>query len=402
MAMNSRAGARVSSDNFSKYTDYWAIGTSMQVAITELTPGVNYKAKGLYQVGDTIYVESGAGHSFTTAFDNWCYFENKGVSSVTLSITNTMDTAPDLEYSLDKENWVDMGFEGAEVITVPAGGKVYLRGDNESLYQEHQKQMTFSSSGPLYGGGNIMTLLDRTGASTSVGEEAFRELFHEWTNLVAPPDMSSITEVSTRSFFAMYRRCSSLSYAPTLSAERMAQSCYAAMFIQCTSLTTAPELPSVELADSCYYQMFQGCTALTSAPELPADTLATYCYGYMFSGCTSLEEAPALPATTMAQACYATMFENCTALTSAPELNCEELARWCYANMFFGCTNLDSLTINMSSGVFDPNKDGTWAHSDWLRDTAATGTLHAPSHLDGSIPTNSNSGCPSGWELDLY
>ena len=36
--------------------------------------------------------------------------------------------------------------------------------------------------------------------------------------------------------------------------------------------------------------MFNGCDSLTKAPELPAETLAEYCYSDMFSGCESLEE----------------------------------------------------------------------------------------------------------------
>ena len=34
--------------------------------------------------------------------------------------------------------------------------------------------------------------------------------------------------------------------------------------------------------------MFVGCTSLTTAPELSAETLAQSCYMEMFSGCTSL------------------------------------------------------------------------------------------------------------------
>lgn len=60
------------------------------------------------------------------------------------------------------------------------------------------------------------------------------------------------------------------------------------MFEGCTSLTTAPALPAETLADSCYTYMFNGCTSLTTAPVLPATTLAYRCYAYMFNGCSSL------------------------------------------------------------------------------------------------------------------
>jgi hypothetical protein len=35
--------------------------------------------------------------------------------------------------------------------------------------------------------------------------------------------------------------------------------------------------------------MFKDCTSLTQAPKLSAETLAESCYAYMFSGCSSLK-----------------------------------------------------------------------------------------------------------------
>ena len=40
--------------------------------------------------------------------------------------------------------------------------------------------------------------------------------------------------------------------------------------------------------------MFQGCASLTTAPELPAETLADYCYSSMFQGCASLNYIKAM------------------------------------------------------------------------------------------------------------
>ena len=34
--------------------------------------------------------------------------------------------------------------------------------------------------------------------------------------------------------------------------------------------------------------MFNGCTSLTQAPELPANMLADSCYSGMFQGCTNI------------------------------------------------------------------------------------------------------------------
>ena len=61
------------------------------------------------------------------------------------------------------------------------------------------------------------------------------------------------------------------------------------MFRGCTSLTQAPTLSATTLADRCYYFMFLNCTSLTQASALPATMLANYCYNSMFRGCTSLK-----------------------------------------------------------------------------------------------------------------
>ena len=66
------------------------------------------------------------------------------------------------------------------------------------------------------------------------------------------------------------------------------------MFSGCTSLTEAPDLPAESLANYCYYQMFSGCTSLTKAPDLPAEFLVSNCYSGMFNGCSSLNYIKAM------------------------------------------------------------------------------------------------------------
>jgi hypothetical protein len=47
------------------------------------------------------------------------------------------------------------------------------------------------------------------------------------------------------------------------------------MFVGCTSLTQAPVLPAETLAEDCYYNMFKKCTSLTNAyfPNLDSNTV---------------------------------------------------------------------------------------------------------------------------------
>ena len=172
------------------------------------------------------------------------------------------------------------------------------------------------------------------------------------------------------------------------------------LFYGCTSLTTAPTLPAETLADYCYADMFYGCTSLTTAPALPATTLAEYCYSGMFSNCTSLTTAPTLPAETLADYCYEYMFSGCTSLTSAPALPAITLADYCYEYMFYGCTSLNSVTMLAT----DISAKSCWRN--WLKDVAATGTFTKAAGLEqgdgkGQIPTGSH-GIPSGWTVVDY
>ena len=134
--------------------------------------------------------------------------------------------------------------------------------------------------------------------------------------------------------------------------------------------------------------MFKGCSSLTTAPSLPATTLANSCHYQMFSGCTSLTSAPELPATTLVAECYESMFEGCTSLTSAPELPATTLAEYCYLGMFENCTSLNNVTHHITSW-------NTNHAQDWLKGVAASGIVKCPSN--STIPSNSNSGIPSGW-----
>ena len=137
-----------------------------------------------------------------------------------------------------------------------------------------------------------------------------------------------------------------------------------AMFRRCTSLTKAPVLTATTLALACYYSMFQGCTSLVNAPVLTATTLAKGCYNYMFTDCTSLVNAPVLPATTLSAHCYDYMFAGCTSLTKSPVLTATTLAQYCYAYMFKGCSSLNEVHCKIPSSY--SSSDVASYATDWL------------------------------------
>lgn len=76
----------------------------------------------------------------------------------------------------------------------------------------------------------------------------------------------------------------------------------------------------------CYYHMFVDCRTLTQAPGLPADVLAEQCYAGMFSGCSSLTKAPELPTIIhLYEGCCQGMFYNCKSPFTFPNKTFDEM-----------------------------------------------------------------------------
>ena len=90
----------------------------------------------------------------------------------------------------------------------------------------------------------------------------------------------------------------------------------------------------------CYHYLFKGCSSLTSAPSLTATTLASNCYNHMFYWCAGLTTVPELLATTLTDGCYFHMFEDCTSLTTVPKLSATTLTSSCYRSMFQWCSKI--------------------------------------------------------------
>ena len=141
--------------------------------------------------------------------------------------------------------------------------------------------------------------------------------------------------------------------------------------------------------------MFANCTQLTSAPALPATKLAEGCYYGMFGGCTQLTSAPVLPATELAKGCYYGMFALCDNLTSSPELKATILVDECYSHMFYSCPSLSKVTMLAT----DYDDTGSDYFKDWLHNVAAAGTVYVKEGSKISLPSESASGIPSGWNV---
>lgn len=185
-----------------------------------------------------------------------------------------------LQYSFDKNTWTTLSYhlgrdcydkakgeESGFIITIGADQTVYFRAcsDMQNLMDvKFCELISGGNNGTLTASGNIMSLLDPSCSSTTLGEEAFNFLFRNFTVLTSAKDL---------------------------------------------------KLPSTTLARACYYGMFCGCKNLEEAPVLPATTLAADCYGCMFENCTKLNKAPYLPADMLVDHCYYQMFSSCPLIT---------------------------------------------------------------------------------------
>ena len=275
-------------------------------------------------------------------------FKADSEQTLTMKIQEEYTLHESLQYSVGGGEWKQLQAETA-ISFGGAAGDLRMRGKSAGgtgIYNNGDALFTYISFGnsevKVACTGDIRTLVNYESYSTADTSVAvFTGLFSGCTSLSSAPALPAET-LAEGCYWGMFYGCTSLSSAPALPAETLAEGCYYSMFFGCTSLSSAPALPAETLAEGCYAYLFSGCTSLSSAPALPAESLAPYCYSNMFSGCTSLSSAPALPAETLAEECYSGMFSGCTSLSSAPALPAESLAPYCYSNMFSGCTSLSS------------------------------------------------------------
>ena len=280
--------------------------------------------------------------------DYLCFTSAGGTTSI--GYTNYGDNAPDIQYSKDEgKTWVVMSPD--DNVMIQEGEKVYFRGYNptgfshdpfDTYFQStdyEDRRCTLFHSGGLYVSGNIMSLIDGEGVTTTIPcDYCFANLFSR-CYLFSAPDLPATT-LKKGCYENLFANCRTLKEAPELPATELEESCYSRMFQNCQNLTQAPELPATTLKKHCYDNMFYGCDSLRQAPALPATELADYCYNGMFSNNSSMVQAPALPATTLKKGCYKEMFQLCRALEQAPELPAMNLADSCYTCMFQNCPSL--------------------------------------------------------------
>lgn len=160
-----------------------------------------------------------------------------GNNVATVEMTTYGNCRPNLEYSLDEENWNTWDYS---TITLGAGEYVYFRGVNSRIGSSTYDYAKFSTTGTIYVGGNVMSLLDGMAATTST------------------------TINQSYCFYKLFA-------GSTINLDE----------------NIPLKLPATTLASDCYNSMFMGCTSFRGEITLPAKSLPSGCYTSMFKNCTS-------------------------------------------------------------------------------------------------------------------
>ena len=315
------------------------------------------------------------------------YVKNVSDSAGTFSVSHLNKRSWNIKYSLDGVTWTTYDVTNFPTITVPAGSNIYLKGTNY-YFNENNTYLSFSMDVEHIIGGNIMSLKDETNFSTltSIGNSyMFKRLFFGDTHLVSAEKMNvgNVLTLNDYAFIECFQGCTSLVKAP--------------LFDNCDTIYS-----------NVFQNCFKGCTSLTDGGNFSNVTyVGGDAFSNCFSGCTSLTTPPVIDTyniTTLGtlRPFYA-MFSDCTALQSGLDLRgiTDSLIASTYDafdQMYLGCNNLTT--------VYTPNIS-TWntdLFTNWLNQagSSATGTktVYKPAAL--TIPTDSNSGVPTGWTVQNY
>lgn len=369
--------------------------------------------------------------------DYLCFTDASG-SSNTLTLTKTdagRTPTVTLEYSTDKVNWTTWTeTNNVRTYTIPANGKVYLRGVNPNgICYNGSNKYTFSSTKNVRASGNIMTIADGVGRMTDITRPFFSSLFMNMTTLLTAPNFpSGGMELGDSSITRMFSGCTNLTNAPSITISSMATGwCCARMFTNCSSLTDVSNihLNSTNIPQESLIGMFDGCSSLTTPPTITSSalTIASGGLNAMFKDCTSLATAPNLNITTLNSSgtkhCY-DLFRGCSALTNVTKvkLNATTLYNQSYHSMFLGCTSLVTPPEIMATSYYSDSSSTTngsfvemfyncsklstikvhfttWQNNGrgtkvWTYGTKSSGTFYKPSSLPSTKNASGNTTNP--------
>ena len=251
------------------------IPSGWSVVYTDIPEGKVLPSSTSTDEGKVLTVNSSGNPEWDTAqgdgggLPDYLNFQAGNAFTVKLAKVGSPDPVS-LEYSLDRQTWT--AFSPDETLSFSQTWKpVYIRGDNAAFSKDTSNyyKFVFSGSNP-YIYGNVMSLIDKSCASTTVPNYCFPYLFSVSGN-----------DAKIQSFQAI------------LPATVLGQYCYSFMFDGQSGSNTFNQpvvLPATKLVIECYSYMFNGCFSLNSVvlhcSNNPPVRFAVY---GMFSGCSKLQ-----------------------------------------------------------------------------------------------------------------
>lgn len=189
---------------------------------------------------------------------------------------------PNLEYSFDKNTWTTLHVNNT--VSIQANDKIYFRGQNPNGFTygrgADRSGTTFYinclfSTNRYNISGNIMTLIDKTGQTTTIPNAyCFSNLFSPELTTQGANNGKVVSAINLK-----------------LPATTLQYDCYRNLFNGNQIMTTPPQiLPAMTLTDYCYANIFLRCSNLLEGPILPAQALTTRCYDNLFNGCAALKK----------------------------------------------------------------------------------------------------------------
>lgn len=203
-------------------------------------------------------------------------------------------------------------------------------------------------------------------------------IFKDCVNLVYPPDLSRMTNVT--GLYGAFENCVNMKTAPALNINRNYSEYYGFdnIFNGCRNMTTAPNLPSPEKPAGVSIvrtfglnQAFYECHKMQGTPNIPYGTPELY---FTFTRCKAMENAPIIPdtVTSMQSTFYGcesmvepptipnsviympSTFGNCKSMRNMPDIpsSLTDLG-----STFINCTNITTIktlpsSINSLSSTF--------------------------------------------------
>ena len=283
----------------------------------------------------------------------YMYFEASEANDQ-IGITNYGSNAPVLYYSSDQKTWTLWDYSTITLSNV--GDRVYFYG-TDGVSTGGGKYSTFTTSKRTKLGGNVNTLLTKTGNSYNKYYGLHR-IFENATLLSEADDAELKVGNSDNMCLQMFKN-SGIVDASWITIISVGSSTCREMFMNCTSLTTSTNfnLNGFNGGDQSFRAMFDGCSSLVNVSDIflnNASSLGTDAFRAMFANCTSLVKAPKFRYTgDLSTVCgydgsFQYMFAGCTSLTNVSGLERfpgpkQNAGTGTFQNMFSGCISLNSI-----------------------------------------------------------